>query len=461
MKNIYKFFNFLVLRLCLALIFSGTSLAYDPGTTGITEIRQPSTSTTAKSDGTQKSTDLSGQDSIQLKLVANDTSLLVNGTVSLKAEFSGAIRPCTDSLCTGTLYHYINDVADTSDDAALSVTLTNLTHTMQLKADGSKVLLYTAFYEVHGNTAGTHSVTVRVNGNFRQFKTDKKDFDVMPADCTQKIGESGQIYMDCDRPEETDNTNNDDDTLDDDWPQIQTCTPEVCDGVDNDCDGSIDEEGCEAPQDCEKSLYHLDLDGDGYGGSLKDLMACEAPNGYVSDGSDCDDHNYTIHPGATEICDDGIDNNCDGQMNEGCIVPPEDKDQDGFTVDVDCDDNNTSVYPGAPEICDGLDNDCNTIIDDSESCVVQNTPPVITPNINESPAPTNPMAGPVGPVVPVTAPAPSQSNQINGGYMLGGSGCQLNKNTAGKYGDPLPVIFGLFLFLLVVPRWLTHRICDE
>jgi hypothetical protein len=385
----------------------------------------------------------------------------VNGTKQLKAEFSGSIRPCTDSLCTGTLYHYVNDVADSTDDTALTVTLQSVTHRMQLMPDGGKVLFYTALYDVYGNSDGLHSVAVRVNGTLRgQFKMDKKDFTVMPADCTQKIGKNGQIYMDCDRPEPVEDTENttDNDELDDDWPQV--CTPEVCDGVDNDCDGQSDEDCSPTPENCTPTLYHLDLDGDGYGGTLKDVTACEAPSDlYVTDGSDCNDHNYTIHPGATEICDDGIDNDCDGEAEEGCVVPAEDKDQDGFSVDVDCDDNNAAVHPGADEACDGLDNDCNGQIDDSESCVVQT--PVITPNINESPVPTGAMAGPVGPFVPVTPATPSQSNQINGGYMLGGSGCQLDKKATGKHRDPLPVIVSALLFLLVVPRWLTHRLMDE
>ncbi|HLC76389.1 MAG TPA: MopE-related protein [Candidatus Peribacterales bacterium] len=104
---------------------------------------------------------------------------------------------------------------------------------------------------------------------------------------------------------------------------------EVCDAVDNNCDGTANE--------------GFDQDGDGF-------SLC---NG------DCNDINISIHPGATEICD-AIDNNCSGTTDEGF-----DQDGDGVTTCTgDCNDANIDVNPNAPEQCDGLDNDCNSIADD-------------------------------------------------------------------------------------------------
>src|SRR3989344_4958983 len=83
---------------------------------------------------------------------------------------------------------------------------------------------------------------------------------------------------------------------------------EICDSIDNNCNGQIDE-GV-------KNTYYLDYDGDGYGNPSNSTQACSLPPGYVTNNLDCDDNNNLIHPTAIEICD-SIDNNCNGQIDEG------------------------------------------------------------------------------------------------------------------------------------------------
>ena len=94
-------------------------------------------------------------------------------------------------------------------------------------------------------------------------------------------------------------------------------------------------------------------------------------DGYTSD-VDCNDYNSSIHPGAKEICGDGIDNDCDGSIDEGCAATVVDADLDGYGRDVDCNDYNAAIHPGAVEICDGFDNDCDGIVDEGCSDAVDN-----------------------------------------------------------------------------------------
>ncbi|MAA79900.1 MAG: hypothetical protein CL916_11640 [Deltaproteobacteria bacterium] len=252
---------------------------------------------------------------------------------------------------------------------------------------------------------------------------------------------------------------------------IQPNATEVCDGgIDNDCDGvfddddsdvdlstgtvhyaDIDEDGfgdnadssssCIVPQDrttdntdCDddnalinpQTMWFEDTDNDGFG-SVISVQVCNPGNGYVLQDGDCDDDVFSINPNATELTADGVDQNCDtlescyrdddtDSFGSTSTTPSEafdlsctgtgvssqstdcddssaltypgaaylesltdcmlDGDGDGFGADIvsstvdagsDCDDTDDLIHPNATEVCDGIDNDCDSLLDDADT----------------------------------------------------------------------------------------------
>lgn len=169
------------------------------------------------------------------------------------------------------------------------------------------------------------------------------------------------------------------DDCDDTNPMINPMATEVCDSIDNNCSGMIDD-------GIQYYTYYYDGDADGYGtpDSLIEICNENIPMGYIDNDLDCDDTNAMINPDSPEVCDN-IDNDCNGMIDDGL---PQfeffyDGDQDTFgdpdsivltcvfeapdgfvSNDDDCDDTNAEINPNGIEVLDSLDNDCNGMIDD-------------------------------------------------------------------------------------------------
>ena len=159
---------------------------------------------------------------------------------------------------------------------------------------------------------------------------------------------------------------------------------EVCDTIDNNCDGLADDAD---PNVLLESLevFYRDADGDGFGGTSF-MQACAAPNGYVATKTDCNDNNAAVNPGALEVCD-SVDNDCDQLVDiaDPTLDPASkhtyylDADHDTYgsgagtvactaptnyvAVAGDCNDAAAAAHPGGLEVCDGLDNNCDGGVD--------------------------------------------------------------------------------------------------
>jgi hypothetical protein len=169
-----------------------------------------------------------------------------------------------------------------------------------------------------------------------------------------------------------------DDDCDDANGAVYPGADEVCDGSDNDCEGTVDEGAID------ERTWYTDADGDGFGTGDGTIACVKPEENSVARPNDCDDTDVAINPEAAEACnkvDDDCDELVDGDDDD--LVVPDfflDNDKDGYGDPAtavfaceapggyvpggnDCDDTNPEVHPNTGEHCDGFDNDCDKLVD--------------------------------------------------------------------------------------------------
>ena len=153
---------------------------------------------------------------------------------------------------------------------------------------------------------------------------------------------------------------------------INTSASEICNGLDENCNGMVDD-------GLVFSNYYVDVDLDGFGSLSTMENACEQPVGFVANALDCNDANSYVNPDAIEICN-GFDEDCDGENDNSVVFATFYEDADGDTYGDpatgqdfcliptelfvangdDCDDTNATINPAAVEVWEnGIDDDCN------------------------------------------------------------------------------------------------------
>lgn len=195
------------------------------------------------------------------------------------------------------------------------------------------------------------------DGNASVYPGAKEVVDTLDNDCDGKIDEGTVAYDDDGDGYSEDGSVGGAADCNDANSSINPATVEVADGLDNNCNGTVDE-----------NTRLFDDDGDGF----------------AEVAGDCNDAVSTIYPGSGEL-PDGLDNDCDGKVDEGTQVY--DDDGDGFTEEEgDCDDASAVTYPGATEIADNADNDCDGSRDEDVSSVDQDGDgfSAVTGDCNES-----------------------------------------------------------------------------
>jgi hypothetical protein len=268
----------------------------------------------------------------------------------------------TDSWGTGSLNVYLYDMGDGTEDGIVYYNDFNSTQ---------GALIESSVHVIGGTPAKFDNVDVTEALRNDLFGGGPADFSGFILLCPDAPAPERHVRFNIRTPTLTIHKDKDGDgyqftnDCNDNVASINPDAAEVCDdGIDNDCDGQLD---CYDTVDCgSDAACSLCSDGDGDGYFFIDATDCPGSD-------DCIDSDGSINPGATEICDDGIDNDCNDLIDLEDPDHPDpycdDNDDDDYRPsDNDCNDNDASINPGVKEVCDDeIDNNCNGKIDSADS----------------------------------------------------------------------------------------------
>ena len=250
---------------------------------------------------------------------------------------------------TGLTYQWFNNATTISGATSASYTA---------NASGSYTVAVT---NSNGCNATSSATSVLVNANSTYFADNDNDgFGNLLNSTSTCIQPAGYVLnsLDC-------NDSN---------GQINPSANEVCNSIDDNCNSQTDE-------GLTFTTYYSDLDNDGFGSGAGTTLCSNPGAGYSTNALDCNNSNSAINPSATELCN-SADDNCNSQIDEGLLFQNyyQDFDGDGFGFGTpsslcanqtgyvnnafDCNDFQALVNPVAQEICNGIDDNCNTLIDD-------------------------------------------------------------------------------------------------
>jgi hypothetical protein len=184
----------------------------------------------------------------------------------------------------------VDDAEENPEALRLSWTINDVPH-----AEGTEHAdeLGEAMVVLSGLDIGEYSLSARVSDALGETATATVQFRVIPLDGDGDGINTGELGgEDCD----------------DENPEVGPGATEICDGIDNDCDGRVDADDDDIVDAIEG---YPDLDGDGFGDDSESILTCDLTD--LSDvPGDCNDSDALVHPDAMEVCGDGLDNDCDG-----------------------------------------------------------------------------------------------------------------------------------------------------